>query len=84
MNGIGINLNASCEVVLTEVGAARLNQIDEELYSNCPRLKRTLPYIAGATYRSQIWCLFRDFGPIVGIGLAVPFERCRITVEADA
>ena len=83
MKTLELNLNDSYEVVLTEAGAAKLNSHNADMQRRYPTLTPYPSHGAGEVYRSQMWALFQSFGSMMGNGLAVPFESCRIVVEQE-
>lgn len=68
-----MNLNEFAWVRLTPVGLARLQAIREELSELCPGIVLK-PRIRNGWYKDQLWSLFKDFGPMIQLGAASPFE----------
>ena len=74
-----INLNDSCFVVLTNVGAEHINQIN-----NKANLRFSVDFRVdwkeGDIYRGQLWSLMELFGSSLGLGNPVPFVNCELEI----
>ena len=76
-----INLNDPVWVVLTDRGAAILNQITFEMKARFPRWESPMPRSRGDVHQSQMWCLMQDFGPSTMAGMRPFFIGNRIFLE---
>lgn len=75
-----MNLNDSVNVVLTQHGANRLNELNAAVMKVAPNLKPHL-YCEGEIYKTQLWCLFDDFGDMINMSSTkLPFKGNEITV----
>lgn len=70
---IKININNYCRVVLTEAGANRLNEKNDEMSRKYPSIQRHKRYAAGDIYEAQMWCLIQEFDDMIGICRDMPF-----------
>lgn len=70
-----MNLNDKVSVILTKPGADRLNELNA-FFS--PKVKY---HFEGETYKTQLWCLFDDFGDMInGFSTKLPFKDNEINV----
>lgn len=79
-----INLNQEVLVRLTPIGEARLTLIDDEINQTIAARAGRRPVSVvvdwrdqlqpDGRYRTQLWMLMRDFGPLMRHGLDNPFE----------
>lgn len=64
---MNVNINSSCEFVLTETGAAIWNA---QYSANLPAKWRPEPKQAGDKVVSQLWCVMEVFGPHTHMGMS--------------
>lgn len=75
-----MNLNDNVSVILTKDGADRLNEINASLMKVAPTIKFHL-HCEGETYKTQLWCLFDDFGDMINMSSTkLPFKDNEIKV----
>lgn len=69
-----ITPNDSCTVVLTQLGADVLNaeNIKANAHLACLALKQN--YVAGDTYKAQLWHIMKTFGDYCHLGSKIPFS----------
>lgn len=82
-----MNLNDYVWVRLKPSGLERLKAIHDELATTFPRVGQWQPpKMKNGWYRQQLWCLFQDFGPVIGLGVESPFEdnEIRLTAPEEA
>lgn len=74
-----MNLNDNVSVILTQRGAEIMNEREHYFSRIIPNYKEHV-YHAGEEYKTQLWCLFKNFGNYISITCQIPFEKNEIRI----
>ena len=80
-----IKLNQYCTVILSQAGADFLNKLNAQcnetrwIYSELFQFRTD--YKQGEEYSSQLWSVMEKFGQAVSLGVAAPFEGCKLKIK---
>ncbi len=74
-----MNLNDNVKIILTETGADIKNAREKYYESIIPNYKART-YKEGCEVKTQLWCLFEEFGEHISITCKTPFKDNEISI----